>query len=403
MQLSLASARALHLAAQGLLTPVRAKADKAAVLSCIRQMAALQIDTINVVARSPYLVLWSRLGDYQNSWLDELLADGSIFEYWSHEACFLPIQDYGLYRHQMVSPQGLGWKYNHKWLSENAAQVEQIRRHIQKHGATRSSDFERTDGKAGGWWEWKPEKRSLEVLFTIGELMVARRHNFQRIYDLRERVHPAWKDQRDLQDQLACRRQQVLLAVRALGVAKASWISDYFRMGKLNAAIAPAKLAQQGLLLTTRMADWDEDLYVHPDHAGLLQLALDGKLKATTTRLLSPFDPVVWDRKRASELFNFDYKLECYTPAPQRRYGYFTLPILRRGALVGRIDAKAHRKEGVFEIKALHLETEVRISQALAIDVATAIKNCALWHRCPEVRLQHCSRADFSGLLETLL
>lgn len=403
MQLSLTSARALHLAAQGLLTTPRRKAGKTDVLDCIRQMAALQIDTINVVARSPYLVLWSRLGSYQNSWLDELLAKGSIFEYWSHEACFLPIEDYGLYRHQMVSPQGLGWKYNHRWLSENAAQVEQIRRHIHQHGATRSSDFERTDGKTGGWWEWKPEKRSLEVLFTIGELMVARRHNFQRIYDLRERVHPAWKDKRDLQNQLDCRRQQVLLAVRALGIAKASWISDYFRMGKLDAGITPATLVQQGLLLTTRIAGWDEDLYVHPDHADLLQLALDGKLKATATRLLSPFDPVVWDRKRASELFDFDYKIECYTPAPKRRYGYFTLPILRRGALIGRIDAKAHRKEGVFEIKALHLETEVRPSQTLAHDVAAALKSFALWHNCAEIRLQHCSSEDFFELLQGLL
>ena len=403
MQLSLTSARALHLAAQGLLTPPRRAASKVDVLDCIRQMAALQIDTINVVARSPYLVLWSRLGSYQNCWLDELLDEGKIFEYWSHEACFLPIEDYGLYRHQMISPHGLGWKYNHRWLSENAQQVEQIRQHIHQHGASRSADFERKDGKAGGWWEWKPEKRSLEVLFTMGELMVARRHNFQRIYDLRERVHPKWKDKRDLQSQTDCRRQQVLHAVRALGITKAAWVADYFRMSKLETAIQPATLAQQGLLIEAYVDGWEQACYVHPDHAGLLQMAIDGKLKATATRLLSPFDPVVWDRKRAIELFDFDYKLECYTPSPKRRYGYFTLPILRRGAIIGRIDAKAHRKQGIFEIKALHLEPGVRISQALATDLAGAIKQCALWHQTPAIELLRCDAAELLQRLKPML
>lgn len=403
MQLSLSSARKLHLAAQGLLSTPQRAANKEDVLAAIRQMAVLQIDTINVVARSPYLVLWSRLGCYQNNWLDELLEEGKIFEYWSHEACFLPIEDYGLYRHQMISPQGLGWKYNHRWLSENAAQVEQILQHIQRHGASRSADFERKDGKSGGWWEWKPEKRSLEVLFTTGELMVARRHNFQRIYDLRERVHPTWKDQRDLKAHIDCQRQQVLLAVQALGIAKASWVADYFRMGKLDASVHPAALAQQGLLLTVQIEGWEQAAYVHPSHAGLLQQAQEAKLKASATRLLSPFDPVVWDRKRAIELFNFEYKLECYTPAPKRRYGYFSLPILRRGALIGRLDAKAHRKEALFEIKAIHLEDGVRVSPAMADDVARAIKSFARWHQTPDIRLQTCHPQDFFDLLQSAL
>lgn len=403
MQLTLASARALHLAAQGLLTPLRHKASKKDVLHTIRQMAALQIDTINVVARSPYLVLWSRLGAYQNSWLDELLAEGEIFEYWSHEACFLPIEDYAFYRHQMVSPQGLGWKYNHRWLSENAAQVEQIRQHIHQHGETRSTDFERKDGKSGGWWQWKPEKRSLEVLFTTGELMVARRHNFQRIYDLRERVHSRWNDQRDLPTQTDCQRQQVLQAVQALGCAKADWVADYFRMKKLDAAIHPAALAKQGLLLTAQIEGWDHPVYIHPNHKNLLLQAAEGRLVATCTKILSPFDPVVWDRKRAIELFNFDYKLECYTPAPKRRYGYFSLPILRRGALIGRMDAKAHRKDSVFEIKALYLEPKVRVSRSLAEDVSKTIKSFALWHQTTTIRMQHCYSPELANLLEPAL
>jgi hypothetical protein len=401
--LTLPAARALHLAAQGLLTTSKRQASKADVLRCIRQMGALQIDTINVVARSPYLVLWSRLGHFQNEWLEELLAEGKIFEYWAHEACFLPIEDYGLYRHQMISPLGMGWKYNHRWLTENAAQVEQIRQHIHQQGESRSADFERKEGKGNGWWSWKPEKRSLEVLFTIGELMVARRHKFQRIYDLRERVHPQWQDAHHLQPQLECQRQQVLMAVKALGICKASWVADYFRMKKLDAAIQPAALAEQGLLLTAEVEGWEQAAYVHPDHHALLKQAAAGALKPTATRILSPFDPVVWDRKRASELFGFDYKIECYTPEAKRRYGYFTLPLLRRGALIGRMDAKAHRKDGVFEIKKLHLEPEVRVSQALATDLAAAIKQFAEWHGTVQVRLEWASSDDFFKLLLPLL
>jgi uncharacterized protein YcaQ len=403
VQLSLSSARALHLAAQGLLTSPDKTASKDDVLNVIRQMAALQIDTISVVARSPYLVLWSRLGDYQNSWLDELLAEGKIFEYWSHEACFLPIEDYGLYRHQMISPQGLGWKYNQKWLKENTSQVEKVRQHIHENGASRSADFERTDGKSGGWWEWKPEKRALEVLFTMGEVMVARRHNFQRIYDLRERVHPKWKDSRHLKKPIECQTQQVLQAVKSLGIAKASWVADYFRMGKLDINIHPATLVQQGRLLAVKVDGWEQEAYIHPCHAEALELAFNGKLKPTATRILSPFDPVVWDRKRASELFNFDYKLECYTPAAKRQYGYFTLPILRRGAIVGRMDAKAHRKEGVLEIKSLHLEENTRVSQALVNDIAKAIRSFADWHQTPEIRLPSSKSTEIFRLLRAVL
>ncbi|HSY28367.1 MAG TPA: crosslink repair DNA glycosylase YcaQ family protein, partial [Burkholderiaceae bacterium] len=188
--LSLSAARALHLAAQGLLSPRRQKATKPDVLNAIRSIGALQIDTIHVVARSPYLVLWSRLGDYPMHWLEELLAEGALFEYWAHEACFLPTEDYGLYRHRMLDPSSMGWKYSEKWMAENRTAVDAVLDHVRQNGPVRSADFARKEGKGGGWWEWKPEKRSLEVLFTAGHLMIARRQSFQRIYDLAERVLP---------------------------------------------------------------------------------------------------------------------------------------------------------------------------------------------------------------------
>ena len=400
LHLSQPAARALHLAAQGLLQPRRRKAVKDDVLAAVRTMGVLQIDTISVVARSPYLVLWSRLGDYDPDWLGQHLAEGRLFEYWAHEACFVPIEDYGLYRHRMLDPAAMGWKYSETWMRERAGEVAAVLAHIRAHGPARSSDFERSDGKAGGWWEWKPEKRSLEVLFTSGALMIARRHNFERIYDLAERVHPDWDDKR-LPPVGQARRSMVLQAVKALGVCKAAWIPDYHRTRRPHPD--PAALAVGGELLRVWVDGWNEAGYVHPDHLGLAQQAAAGRLSSTVTTLLSPFDPVVWDRRRALELFGFDYRLECYTPAARRRYGYFTLPILRRGALVGRVDAKAHRRQGVFELKAIELESGVRLSERLAADIAGALVRCARWHGCPELRLTQAVPAAFGRMLEVAL
>jgi uncharacterized protein YcaQ len=394
--LSVAVARALHLAAQGMLQARRARATKDDVLAAIRRMGVLQIDTISVVARSPYLVLWSRLGDYDPDWLDQLLAEGRLFEYWAHEACFIPIEDYGLYRHRMVDPGSLGWKYAGTWLASHRDEVERVLAHIRANGPVRSADFERTDGKAGGWWAWKPEKRALEVLFTTGRLMIARRQQFHRVYDLAERVLPGWDDAR-MPSIDETQRRFVLRAVRALGVAKAVWIPDYHRTKPPH--VDPQALADEGLLLRARVEGWKEPVYIHPDHADLLQHAADGALQPTLTSVLSPFDPIVWDRRRALDLFGFDYRLECYTPSEKRRYGYFTLPLLRRGALVGRVDAKAHRKAGVFELKSLVLEPGARVSERLVRDLAAAFIRCARWHGCPQVVL---GRAEPAGIAAAL-
>lgn len=383
-ELSAGAARAVMIAAQGLEARPHSAPEKADVLRAIRRMGALQIDTIQVVARSPYLVLWSRLGDYDPRWLDELLAEGQVFEYWSHEACFLPAEDYPLYRRRMLDARSMGWKYSHEWVRTHRREVARVLAHVREHGPTRSSDFARTDGKAGGWWEWKPEKRALEMLFTAGELMIARRHNFQRLYDLRERVVPSWDDSR-LPPEGEARRALVLKAVRALGLAKARWVADYFRTSKRETAAAVQELADEGRLLRFKVEGWGEEALAHPEHRGLLEQAGRGSLRPGLTTLLSPFDPLVWDRARARETFGFDYRLECYTPAPKRQYGYFTLPILHGDRLVGRLDPKARRKDGVFEVKSLYLEPGVRVSDELVACVARALAECASWHKTPEV------------------
>jgi uncharacterized protein YcaQ len=398
MRFSRTTAGALLLAAQGLSSPPERPATKGDVLECVRRMGVLQIDSIAVVARSPYLVLWSRLGPYEPRWLDELLAEGKLFEYWSHAASFIPIEDYGLYRRFMLD----GREKSRAWFSAHPEEAARVLARVREEGEVRSAEFARADGRAGGWWEWKPEKRALEHLFAAGELMISRRDpNFHRVYDLRERVLgrtlPGWDDAR-APSYREVQRTLALMAVRALGVAVARWVPDYFRTPKRGIARLLDELADEGLLLRARIED--EPAYVHPDNAQLAEAAVSGGLRPSFTTLLSPFDPVVWDRARASELFDFEYRIEVYTPAARRRYGYYSLPILHRGALVGRLDAKAHRKEGLFEVRALHLEPGVAATEDLVFGLGGALRGCAGWHGTPEISVR---RSDPPSFAEPLL
>jgi uncharacterized protein YcaQ len=399
--LSLDAARALMLAAMGLDRPVARRATKRSVLETIRSMGALQIDTIHIVARSPYLVLWSRLGDYEPRWLDELLAEGKLFEYWSHEACFLPIEDYPLYRRLMLDGE-VRWKKAPEWIRAHPDDVARILAHVRERGGARSADFARTDGKKGGWWEWKPEKLALEVLHCMGELMIAERRSFHRVYDLRERVLPDWRDE-DAPPLDAVRRALALAAVRALGVATSRWTPDYFRTPKAGAAAMLERLADEGALLRVALEGSKDPAYVHPDNGRLLAAAATGRIAPSLVTLLSPFDPLVWHRERASALFGFDYRIECYTPAHKRRYGYFTLPILRRGRIVGRLDPKAHRADGVFEVKSLHLEPGVPADAELAADLAGALARIARWHATPRVVVRASDPPAFARRLASAL
>src|SRR3712207_3532814 len=296
VRFSRAAARALLLAAQGLCSPPARPAAQGDVLEAVRRMGVLQIDSIAVVARSPYLVLWSRLGPYEPRWLDELLAEGVLFEYWAHAASLIPIEDYGLYRRLMLE----GSEKTRAWFSAHPEEVRRVLARVREGGPVRSAEFARADGRAGGWWEWKPEKRALEHLFAAGELMISRRDpNFHRVYDLRERVLeralPGWEDG------LAPTPEEVrptlaLKAVRALGVAFARWVPDYFQTPKGGAAGLLEGLADEGELLRARVEGWQEPAYVHPENVVPAERVVSGGLRPGVTTLLSPFDPVVWDR-----------------------------------------------------------------------------------------------------------
>lgn len=402
-ELTLAQARALQLAAQGLLAPAPTAATRLALRRCITRMQLLQIDTIHVVARSPYLVLFSRLGAYPAHWLDEALAAGQLFETWAHEACFVPHEQLALHRsHNRTTRRHWGLEMGRNLDAQEQLHVARLLEHVREKGPVRSSDFERTDGRSGGWWGWKDEKRWLEALFARGDLMVARRDRFQRVYDLAERVCPEVLDMQ-LPDAAVVHADFVARSVLALGITQARWIHDYFRTKPRLRDADLEGLVDQGVLVRVKVQGWDAPAYVHAVNRPLLQRALRGALLPTHTTLLSPFDPLVWDRERVAEMFSFDYRIECYTPEPKRQYGYFVLPLLHHGALVGRVDAKAHRVDRVFEVKALHLEPDFLPDARFAECLAQALARCASWHDTPRVTVTRCAPARFAPILRRAL
>ena len=265
----------------------------------------------------------------------------------------------------------------------------------------RSAEFENKNRPPGGWWNWKEEKDALEALLLTGEVMIARRQNFQRVYDLRERVLPGWDDAA-LPSSEEVRRTLTLRAVHALGIALPAWVPDYFRQPKKGMPQRLEALAARGpAACASRWRGSKDRLTSIPTGIRCSKQAASGSREPTLTTLLSPFDPLVWDRQRARELFDFDYTIECYTPAAKRRYGYFTLPILHRGRLIGRLDPKAHRAQGLFEVKALHLEPGVPVSEELVADLAAVLRRLAAWHGTPELVVRQSDPPELAALLGT--
>lgn len=404
--LTSSAVRALQLAAQGLLTPPKRAARASDVVPAIARMGVLQIDTIHVVARSPYLVLFSRLGAFAPSWLDDALARGEIFECWAHEACFAPTASFPiLRRHQLDRTGHWSARLAKRLGGSHARELRELVEHIRANGAVKAIELGEST-ESGGFWQWKLEKRLLEALFATGEVMIARRERFQRVYDVAERVVERMGHALEtlaLPTVEQTRRALLLDAVRALGAVRARHVADYYRASPKATDDELAPLVAEGALLRARVRGREETFYVHASAARELERAARGELRPTVTTLLSPFDPIVWDRERALEMFDFDYRLECYTPAPKRAFGYYALPILHRGRLVGRLDAKAHRADAVFEVKALRFEEGVVLGEKALGEIARAIDASARWHATPRVVLGTIEPRGVKGKLERAL
>ncbi|QRN82917.1 YcaQ family DNA glycosylase [Chloroflexota bacterium] len=386
--------RLVMLAAQGLLTPPSTTAVKTDLLPAIRQMGYLQIDTIHVVQRSQNLVLWSRLGDFDPDWLDEVHAEGQLFEYYAHALCYIPTEYYPTFRGRGLHDKRVG-RYWWGWAEKHQDLLARVLEEVRENGPLSSMDFE-SERIETGWGGIKNERIALDRLMITGELMVSRRENFRRYFDLRERVLPDWDDA-DAQDLETVRDELALMAVRALGAARVEWVANYYYLLKTGMAKRLERLTAEGRLYRAEVAAWDQPVYIHPDGLALAKQALAGELTATYTTLLSPFDPLISDRDRALDLFNFDYRLESYTPAKDRQYGFFCLPILHKGRLVGRLDPKAHRKQKRMEVKALYLEPEMTLDDELLVGLKQTLDQFTAWHGLDSLEI---TEANPANLLE---
>ena len=352
----------------GLLEASKKIATKSDVVKAIRAMHVLQIDTISVVARSPYLVLFSRLGYYPPRWLDESLAEGKLFEYWSHAACFLPIEDYPLYRAQQLNMERHGFNRAPARIEADPVGHLNLLDHVHENGEVRATDFEHEGGRKGnGWWDWKPDKLRLETLFTAGEIMVARRDNFHRVYDVRERVLPKhFRREIDLPTREQMHRTFSLKAVKAMGITQARWMGDYFRHARKAPSPHPDSLVDAGELIRVSVEGWKNAAYVHRDHRALLKRAQRNEhSRHACNASFTVRSTRVGSRTRARDL-GFRVPHRVLHARGKRKYGYFTLPMLINGSLIGRLDAKVHRAQSVFELKTIHFEANARKNLANA-------------------------------------
>jgi uncharacterized protein YcaQ len=381
------------LSAQGLFErPAPGQICEADLLDLIERLGVVQIDTINVVERTQYLVMWSRLGPYDAGMLDALHHPRrQTFEYWSHAASIVPMRDYVYYRTRMLRYAEHMWQGNQEWFSLNPDIVSGTLDRVLQNGPLASADFERDPSdRRTGPWDWygpKESRRALEILWTTGHLMVHSRRSGQKVYDLRERIlSECFGDgvpgDDELPDEATRLRHFVRRTVRALGLVTPSWLWDYFRLAppaapprnKRAAATALLdELVAAGELVPATVDGLDEPVYVHQEQLAGLDRQRQGA-KPSRTTLLSPFDSLIWDRARARELFGYEVCFEAYVPPPKRRYGYYCLAILHRGSLVGRIDPKMDRQRRCLIARAVYLEPDVPVSEDLAAGVALSLR-----------------------------
>ena len=365
--LSASAARRIALAAQGLAAPRPERpVGIRQLLGLVDRLALHQIDSVNVLSRAHYLPAFSRLGNYPRELLDRAAwgRPRRLFEYWAHEASLLPFDLHPLLRWRMAEAErGEGvWRSLRAFRSERKAEVDAALDRIVAEGPLAASEFE-AKGR-GGWWGWSSAKAALEFLFWSGRITTAtRRNSFERVYDLPERVLPAEVVALPTPAEEEAQRQLLLRAARALGVATARDLRDYFRLSPRQAAPRIAELAEAGALLPVKVDGWRDPAFLHPGAAP--------PRTARAQALLVPFDPLVWDRTRTERLFGFRYRIEIYTPAERRVHGYYVLPFLLRDRIVARCDLKADRKAAALLVQSAFAEPDAPpdTSEALAAEL----------------------------------
>ena len=352
--LSAAQARRIAIAAQGF-SFKEVQPGTRQLMSAIRNLGAVQIDSVNVLIRTQYLPLYSRFGAYDRTLFERLAYRNprKLLEYWAHEASFVPMERYPLFGWRMArAAKGKGvWTNVARVGLERKDLVKRVERAFVENGAMAASHFPEGKGTEK-WWGWNDTKRAIEYLFWSGRLAVVKRlSSFERVYDLAERVIPANVLNAPALSDRDAQRELVSIAAKALGIATEADLRDYFRLDVLDARNRLRELVDAGDLLAVKVEGWKQQAYLDTERR--LPRRIEG------SALLSPFDSLVWNRARTNRLFNFHYRIEIYTPAHKRIHGYYVLPYLLDDNLVARVDLKSDRQNKTLRVQGVHYEPAV--------------------------------------------
>jgi uncharacterized protein YcaQ len=377
-QISPALARRVALAAQGFGRAPASPVGTRQLNLLMQRLRILQIDSVNVFERSHYLPVFARLGAYDRALLDRLLyRRGSPYvEYWAHEAAFLPVDDWPLFRWRMAEARLRHHSSPDAWPNENVEMLDWLRAELAEKGPLPARMIEHdANVRKGNWWGWSDVKHGLEYLFSWGEVVSAGRNRFERVYALAEQVLPGPVRELEMPREDAV-RELVRRSAVALGIGTQSDFADYFRLGSADTLAAIRDLADTGDLVPVEVSGWERNGKPQP-----VWLARDARLprRVEHVALLSPFDPVVWRRERALRMFGFHYRIEIYTPEPKRVYGYYVLPVLVDDRLVGRIDLKSDRQAGVLRVQAAWTEEGGTVSGEDVERIAAVLRETAAW------------------------
>jgi uncharacterized protein YcaQ len=381
-------ARRIALGAQGFDIPRAAgRVDVRHFRRVLDRVGLLQLDSVNVLERSHYLPMFSRLGPYDRAAFDRwTVSSGELFEYWGHEASLIPVDRYPTFRFRMSEMKP--WGSIRRLLDEQPGYVEDVLEQVAERGPLTVTDLEDAGERGGPWWGYAPGKHALEWLFASGRITAYRSSSFGRRYDLPDRVLPA--SVRDLppSDRIEAYRTLLVDATRHHGVGTVPDLADYHRLHKPTARPILEDLAAEGLVIPVDVDGWRHPAYLHPD-------AVIPR-RATGTALLSPFDSLIWNRDRVERIFGFRYRIEIYVPREQRQYGYYVLPFLLDGNLVARVDLKADRRGRRLLVQASHLEPGHEASRVSA-PLESELREMASWLGLDEVVVS--DRGDLSRSL----
>ncbi|TFD68792.1 winged helix-turn-helix domain-containing protein [Cryobacterium ruanii] len=379
---SAALARRIALAAQGFGARSASPVGIRQLTALVHRLELLQIDSVNVFERSHYMPAFSRLGPYDKTQLDRLTTgrEARFTEYWAHEASFLPIDVWPLFYWRMQHYRDRSAETPGDWSHANRPMLDWLMAELAANGPMRASAIEHDANKRSGpWWGWSDVKIGLEILFRWGDVVSAGRNRFERVYALPEQVFPPELLGRKIST-VAAHRELVSRSARAHGIGTVKDFADYFRLKSAPTLVAMRELVEAGELIPVEVPGWGPR-----GGAGAAWLHRDARLPRTmdAQAVLSPFDPVVWERARALRLFDFHYRIEIYTPEPKRVFGYYSLPILLGDTVVGRIDLKNDRQAGVLRVQAAWAEPAAPADAAGRL--AQVLREAAGWQGLSEI------------------